>query len=251
MKINFLISEDAVTEVVDYVTILGILVLSIGLIGVTGYPILKNAQNSNHITNTKQSFTVLAEYINNVVKGQAPSKSVELKLYGEGLSIIPASARNSTINITLYNGSTNISYQYDLGVIEAQFDTAIIGYENTGTWINYSSGSTIMLSKPDIVISNYSVYIPVTTVSGSASVVGSGLVHVVATEIGSSLVSVPNITKISIIVNSSYTVGWQQRFLKETNSWTIRVPGTLIMGQDFNQPVNVYIQRKIINVQIQ
>lgn len=46
-KIKFLLSEDAVTEVVDFVTILGILVLSIGLIRVAGYPMLKTPKIIN------------------------------------------------------------------------------------------------------------------------------------------------------------------------------------------------------------
>ncbi len=248
---NLLSSEDAVSEVVDFVTILGILVLSIGVIGVAGYPLLKSAQEGNHIENTKQSFIVMGENLNKVVLGQAPSQSVEFKMYGEMLSVISASSRRSLINITLYNGTGNISYEYDLGVIEAEFDTAIVGYENSGTWVNYSSGGTIMLSKPVFVISNDSMYIPVTTISGSASIGGTGLVHVVAKELSSEFVHTPNVSSVRILVNSSYTEGWQQRFLKETNSWTVVFGSDMIMGRTFDKPVNVYIQRKVINIQIQ
>ncbi len=253
--INLLSSEDAVSEVVDFVTLLGILVLSIGMIGVAGYPLLKSAQEGNHIENTKQSFIVMGENLNKVVLGQAPSQNVEFKMYGEMLSVISASSRTSSINInlTVYNGTSTsnisyISYEYDLGVIEAEFDTAIVGYENSGTWVNYSSGGTIMLSKPVFVISNDSMYIPVTTISGSASIGGTGLVHMVAKEISSDFVHTPNVSSVKILVNSSYAQGWQQRFLKET---TIFYPSELFMVRAFNPPVNVYIQRKVINVQIQ
>ncbi len=233
--IKLLSSEDAVSEVVDFVTVLGILTLSIGIIGVAGYPMVKNAQEANHIENTRQSFVVLADNINKVMAGQAPSQNVELKMYGESLSVIQAAARTSTINITLVrdpgNGG-NVSYKYDLGAIEAEFDTAIIGYENTGAWINYSSGATIMISKPDFIIGNDSVYIPVATIGGSASTGGTGLVHLVAKEVASDdLIVTPNVKSIKIVVNSTYNEGWQQR--------------------DFNPPVNVYIQRKYIKVNIQ
>ncbi len=43
--IKLLSSDDAVSEVVDFVAIPGILVLSIGLIGGAGYLISKNAQD--------------------------------------------------------------------------------------------------------------------------------------------------------------------------------------------------------------
>lgn len=248
--IKFLCSEDAVSEVVDFVTILGILVLSMGVIAVAGYPVVKSAQETNHIENTMQSFVVLTENINKVVLGRAPSQNVELKMYGGGISVLSSSARTSTINITLIRDEGNVSFEYDLGAIEIRFDTAIIGYENTGAWINYTSGGTVMISKPELVIENHSVYIPVITVSGSSSVGGHGLVRVIAEERWSDLNHTSNVTSIRIMVNSSYTEGWQQRFLNETNSWSVLFPNMLIMGKSFDQPVDVYIQRKLISVRI-
>src|SRR5659263_220972 len=105
---KFLSSEDAVSEVVDFVTILGLLVLSIGLIGMAGYPIVENAQETNHIENTRQSFIVLANNINKVVMGQAPSQNVELKMYGGSLSVTGSSTINITANVTnISTGSIN------------------------------------------------------------------------------------------------------------------------------------------------
>lgn len=249
--INFLSSEDAVSEVMDFVTILGILVISIGLIGVAGYPILKNTQEANYIENTKQSFSVLTDNINKVMSGHAPSQNVELKLYGGTLSVIPASTRTSTINITLIREAGNVSVEYDLGAIEATFDSAIVGYENTGAWVNYSSGATLMIAKPEFVITNDSVFIPVVTIGGTSSVGGSGLVRVVVEDKWIELNATTDVKSIRIVVNSNYTKGWQERFLNETNSWSVFVPGELTMGRSFDTPVNVYIQRKLLNVVIQ
>lgn len=254
--INFLSSEEAVSEVMDFVTILGILVISIGMIGVAGYPMLKNAQEANYVENTKQSFAVLAENINKVMSGHAPSQNVELKLYGGMLSVIPASTRTSTINITLNKtepgGSTSeLTYDFDLGAIEATFDNAIVGYENTGAWVNYTSGATFMIAKPEFVIANDNVFIPVVTIGGTSSVGGSGLVRIVVEDKWIDLNVTTNVSSIKIIVNSSYTNGWQKRFFNETNGWTVQMGSDLIMGWNFNPPVNVYIQRKLLNVVIQ
>ncbi len=248
---NFLNSQKAVSEIIDFVTILGILVLSISVIGVAGYPMLKNTQDAKHLENTRESFTVLAENINKVVLGQSLSQSVELKMYGGMLSVLPSSVRESTINITLNNTSHVIfSETYRLGVIEAKYDAAAIGYENTGAWINYTSGATIMVSKPIFVISNNTIFIPVTTIIGSSSTGGSGLVRVVAEEIWSELNHTSDVKSIRIIVNSSYTGGWQEKFFKETNSWAA-LPGEQIMEKTFDAPVDVYIQQKAIYVQIE
>ena len=53
---KFLSSEDAVSEVVDFVTILGLLVLSIGLIGVAGYPISEKCPGSKPYRKYKTEF---------------------------------------------------------------------------------------------------------------------------------------------------------------------------------------------------
>ncbi len=250
--IKFLFHEDAVSEVIDFVTVLGILVLSIGIIGVAGYPLLKNAQEANYIENTKQSFAVLTDNINKVMSGHAPSQNVELKLYGGMLSVIPASTRTSKINITLNKtDNSEVTFEFELGAIEATFDSAIVGYENTGAWVNYTSGATLMIAKPEFVITNDSVFIPVVTIGGTSSVGGTGLVRVVAEDKWIELNMTTDVQSIRIVVNSSYTDGWQKRFLKETNSWSVRLGSDLIMGQDFNPPVNVYIQRKLLNVVIQ
>lgn len=251
---KFLSNEDAVSEVMDFVTILAILVLSIGMIGVAGYPMLKKAQEANYIENTKQSFSVLADNINKVMSGHAPSQNVELKLYGGMLSVISATTRTSTINITLIrtdaNGG-NVTFEFELGAIEATFDSAIVGYENTGAWVNYTSGATFMISKPEFVIANDSIFIPVVTIGGTSSVGGTGLVRVVVEDKWIDLNTTTNVNSIRIIVNSSYADGWQKRFLKETNSWSARLGSDLIMGYDFPAPVNVNIQRKLLNVVIQ
>jgi hypothetical protein len=250
--IKFLSSEDAVSEVMDFVTILGILVISIGMIGVAGYPMLKNAQEANYIENTKQSFVVLTDNINKVMSGHAPSQNVELKLYGGMLSVIPASTRTGSINITLNKtDNSEVTFEFELGAIEAAFDNAIVGYENTGAWVNYTSGATLMIAKPEFVITSDSVLIPVVTIGGTSSVGGSGLVRVVVEDKWIELNATTDVNSIRIVVNSSYSKGWQERFLKETNSWSVLFPGELIMGQDFNPPVNVYIQRKLLNVVIQ
>src|SRR5665811_1096899 len=93
---NFLFSNDAVSEVIDFVTMIGILMLSLSLIGLVGYPAIKSAQEIRYIENTRQSFFVLAENINKIALGNAPSRGVELKMYGGSLMV----TGNSTIAVS-------------------------------------------------------------------------------------------------------------------------------------------------------
>ena len=244
--INLLSSEDAVSDVVDFVTILGIMLLAISIISVAGFPMIQKAQEGNHIENTIQSFIVMGDNLDKIVSGQAPSQSVEMKIYGDTISIITNSVKVSMINITLIN-ETSYTYSFErpLGVIEADFDDVSIAYENTGVWAKYNSGTTIMLSKPDFIQSNDSFLIPVTTIVGSSSIGGQGLMRIVAKEMSGDLQSYKNITSIRIRVNSSYNDGWHSKFLNRPgwhNSANFK-------EKNFDSPgINVYILHKLINV---
>ncbi|MFA4956413.1 MAG: hypothetical protein WC556_05505 [Candidatus Methanoperedens sp.] len=209
MSIKFLSSEEAVSEVVDYVLLIGLLVLSIGLIGVAGYPIVKNVQEANHIENTRQSFIVLANNVNKVVMGQAPSQNVELKMYGGSLSV----TGNSWINITAKN-STNqnvILVDRQMRSIESVVGETIFAYEGTGVWAKYPNGNTILVSKP--LISNYSnmIVIPVVSIGGTSSMAGSGMSRVTARGMPSVTIY-KNMSNINVTINSTYSSGWESYF---------------------------------------
>ncbi len=218
--IKLLSSEDAVSEVVDFVTILGILMLSLGIIGVAGYPIVKNAQEANYIENTRQSFIVLAENVNKVVMGQAPSQNVELKLYEGSLSV----AGTSMINITAKNSSGylyNITYQ--MGSIESTVGDTTIAYEGTGVWARYPpDGNTVLANKPLITSQSNLLVIPVVTIIGHSSTGGSGMSGVLV-DGEPSILFWGNVNNITVTINSSYQSGWRNYF-NTTLHWS-KCPG--------------------------
>jgi len=215
-NIKFLSSEDAVSEVVDFVTILGLLVLSIGLIGMAGYPIVKNAQEANHIENTKQSFIVLANNVNKVAMGQAPSQNVELKMYGGSLSV----TGNSSINITASNSTDqNITLiDRQMRSIESVVGETVVAYEGTGVWVMYPNGNTILVSKPLISNQNKMLVIPVVAIGGTSSVGGSGMSRVTAKGIPY-LNVYKNMRNISVRINSTYSNGWENYFT-DVKGWS-------------------------------
>ncbi len=227
-----LLSEDAVSEVVDYVTILGILVISIGIIGVAGYPMVKNAQEANYIENTKQSFIVLADNVNKVVLGQAPSQNVELKLYGGTLSANGSST--ITVNFTIYNQSNNPPYDnitiyQQMRSIESTVGDTVIAYQGTGVWARYPNGYTLMVSKPLIANLSNMLVIPAVYISGTDSVGGSGMSRVVVDGVPG-IIFYKNASNITVTVNSSYTgnynTGGWANYLNKTMLWTIPIPGS-------------------------
>ncbi len=214
--IKFLFSEDAVSEVLDFITVLGILLVSIGIIGVTGYPLVKAAQEINNIETTKQSFTVLAANINKVVLGQTPSQSVELKMYGGSLSI----TGNSMITITAKNSSGNITTLVNstMRSIESVVGENVIAYEGTGVWIKYPNGNTLLVYKPLITNQSNVLVIPVVYINGTSSTGGSGMSRV--TVKGTPRATYyNNVSNVTVRINSSYSKGWED-YSEKTMSWS-------------------------------
>ncbi len=225
-SIKLLYSEDAVSEVVDFVTILGLLVLSIGIIGVAGYPIIKNAQEANHIENTKQSFIVLANNVNKVVIGQAPSQSVELKMYGGSLSVTGSSSINITansINITTGNIERIVLVDRQMRSIESTVGDTYVAYEGTGVWAKYPNGNTILVSKPLITNQSNVLVIPIVTIGGSSSAGGSGMSRVTVKGVPG-VVFYKNVSDIIVTINSTYYAGWKN-YVNSVMSWSFCISG--------------------------
>ncbi len=202
-------SQDAVAEVVDFVTILGILLLSLSIIGLAGYPVLKSAQETRYVENTRLSFVVMAESLNKVALGQSPSKSVELKMYGGSLNVnmdssIKINATNSTNKeITLIDSS--------MGSVTNSIGDTVVAYEGTGVWVKYPSGVTLNAYRPLINNQSEVVVIPVVSISGNSSMGGTGMARIRAEGVPR-VNTYNNMSNITITIKSDYTEGWQDYF---------------------------------------
>lgn len=211
---NFIDSDDAVAEVLDFVSIIGILILSFSIIGIAGYPVLKSAQETRYIENTRLSFIVLAENMNKIALGQAPSKSIELKLYGGSLST--TGENTIVINATVYNSSKsppydNLSFSTDLRSIENSVENTVVAYEGTGVWIKYPNGVVLNAYRPLIINQGNMLVIPVVTVYGNSSVSGNGMSRINAKGIPD-ITFWRNASNIEIRFTGNYIAGWKDYF---------------------------------------
>lgn len=214
-------SQDAVTEVMDFIAIIGILLLSFSIIGVAGYPVLKSAQETRYLENTKLSFVVLADNINKVALGLAPSRSIEIKIYGGRLG----STGDSTIkiNATRFNSSKDPPYEeitlvnQQLRSIENYVGDTVVAYEGTAVWIKYPNGVILNPYRPHITNQTNTLVIPVVLINGNSSIGGTGMSRVVAKGM-TRVKPYPNVSNVTITVNSSYIDGWRD-FYTNVMSW--------------------------------
>ncbi|VVB86409.1 Uncharacterised protein [uncultured archaeon] len=200
-------ANEAVAEVLDFVTLVGILLLSFSLIGLVGYPALRSNQEARYIENTRLSFTVLANNLNKVANGQAPSQSMELKMYGGRLSV----RGDSTINITANNSAgqrVTILPTQQMRTIENSIDDNVVAYEGTGVWVKYPNGVILTAYKPLVTNQSNVLVMPVVTITGISSSSGTGLSRITAKGL-QSFDFQSNMSNIIVTINSSYIDGWK------------------------------------------
>lgn len=247
MANTFTGSEDAVSEMVDFSIILSIMLLAIGIIVVAGAPLLENIQKTQHTENIRQGFEVLALNLNKVVQGNAPSQSVEMKMYGGSLSVTGDNYIN--VDLQIWNSSDN-RYETDsvvgtrVKMIENSYQDTFVSYENTGVWIKYNNEQALMVSEPRFTYANNVLVIPVASIGGSTSLSGSGLVRVTADGHGKKVYRYENVSQVNISLTSDYFQAWA-RYLNESLQMPIvMVDGTnktINASKEYPNNIDVYI----------
>ncbi|WP_218838020.1 DUF7289 family protein [Candidatus Methanoperedens nitratireducens] len=259
--LHFMKSEDAVAEVLDFVTIVGILMLSFSLIGLVGYPALKNAQEARYIENTKQSFVVLADNINKVATGQAPSHGGVIKMYGGTLSVTGGSTIQ--VNMTVYNSTSNsIEEKYvleQMRSIENSIGDTKVVYEGTGVWVKYPTGYVLNAYKPLITNRSDILIIPVIYINGFPAKSGTDMskITVCQQEIPSeeggcgqpSITYWSNVSNVTVIITGDYNSGWKDYF-NGTMKWSTSADGTYTARLNDTRNLDVYILKSQLYTEI-
>jgi hypothetical protein len=250
---HFLKSEEAVAEVLDYITIIGILLLSFSVIGLGGYPILKSAQETRYIENTKLTFIILAESFNKIALGHTLSQSLELKMYGGRLGVTGKSSDSSIkINATWYNstkhGNEEITlYDQQMRTVENTIGDTAVAYEGTGVWIKYPNGYVLNAHKPLFSNQGNMFVIPVMNIGGVSSAGGSGINRIRA-EGNSDVDFYGNVSNLTVTINSSYIDGWKN-YYKDELSFSDCDPGKCTVRLNRSN-LDVYILRAKMDVVI-
>ena len=250
---QFLNSGDAVAEVLDFLTILGILILSFSLIGLMGYPAIRSAQESRFTENTRQSFVVLADNVNKIALGQAPSQSVEIKLYGGKLSV----TGNSTIQIngTIYNASSGHNEDTMLDMenmrsIENSIGETMVAYEGTGVWVKYPNDVILNPSQPLIIKQSNVLIIPIVYLYGESEMAGTGISRVTLCPdepCSPELTIWSNVSNVTITITGNYVSGWKDYFRNAKGmNWEIGGTGDNYTAKLNNTGMDVHILKTLI-----
>lgn len=171
---NFLSSETAASEAIGHAILLGITVVGVSMILLYGVPAIYSLEDMANIKNAEQTFTLLDSRASIAALGESPLQITNVNLGGGTVTVKPNSSTSKSY-ITIKSNAFNVTIP--MGKIEYQFGDRIIAYEGGGVWSKYPSGS-VMLSPPDFHYNGITLTLPVTNISGNASVGGKGTASV-------------------------------------------------------------------------
>jgi hypothetical protein len=140
-------NDSAVSEVVGFMIIFGIMLTGIGLITMYGYPMLMQEQQNTNIRNMERNMIVLQNDLKSLTYKNVPYQETMLQVSGGTLSIARDGSLKSKFNVD--NGSTNLDFSTGGILYNSQDGTTTIALENGAVHTRmWSSEGSAMVSEP-------------------------------------------------------------------------------------------------------
>ncbi len=208
-------NDAAVSETVGFILMFSIVILSMSMIYILGYPILQKHIESSVFENAQQSFIVLQSDMKRVAFEQVPVKTMKIKLHSSTLSI---DNRSSILINYFYDDGTGHSHFYNTGEVEFTKDEKVLTYENGGVWAKQPPSGAIMVSKPPIYTGKLNntnmTTIGVVNINGRHSTGGNGITSITMQHNTSDLITPQEEVDVTVQINSVYASQWA-RYLDE------------------------------------
>lgn len=187
-------SDLAVSEVVGYVIIAGLILTSISIAYVNGYPALQDVRDQERQDSVASAFSIMKDNIREITTGGSAKRQTEMNLIGDSLGVdsdrkswIHISIENST-GAELCNRKCNVSvdpivYENSAGGLTSTRAPGPSSTQVTVDQILYENGAVIrdpggtgsgMREEPDWVIEQEGVIIKTIATRGSNTVTGEG-----------------------------------------------------------------------------
>ncbi|MBP2031023.1 hypothetical protein J2755_001971 [Methanohalophilus levihalophilus] len=237
--------ENAVSEVVGFILIFGMVILAIGIIYAFGYPMLQSNMETSVFESSEQSFIVIQSNMKAVAFEQSPVKTTKMKIQTATL----AYSNESFIQID-YNGTT---IKKALGRIELIQDEKKIVYESGGVFKRYDRDSQVLVSNPHIfstVAASGENVVSVGIISlygNAASSGGGGIISLSMEHNTSQLTQMNDNATLTLTVNSSLAPRWATH-LEEEGFTITSSSDTEVTAQMTN--TNVIIGEHVVDVEI-
>jgi hypothetical protein len=154
-------SERGQSEVLGYVLVFSVVVLTVALVTVSGQAALAEARDTQQTGNLEAGFEVLAANVDDVVRGGVPSRATELDLSGGRLSL------GSPVAVTVraeYASNGSLAFEDAVAtrpiVYRAESGAELV-YANGAVIIEGKEGGVAMLREPRALFSPERAVVPI------------------------------------------------------------------------------------------
>ncbi len=226
-------SEDAVSEVVGYTLLLGIIVMAIGIISVTALPIIQDAKEKAYLKNVEQGFTVLDSKVSLVSLGKQPTQIVQMYTQAGGITVNDTGF--SHMKVTFTNGTTTyVVYDGSIGNIQYQLGNNKIAYEGGGVFRKYpGEGDPVIITPPEFHYNGETLTLPIIRINSNQSFSGTGVVTLRLVSEHTPNVLFPNPDEnpeyinplllgkqVNVVIKSDYYKAWA-KYIEERTEATV------------------------------
>ena len=141
------------SEVVGYVLVFSVVVLTVALVTVSGQAAMGEARDTQQTANLEAGFHVLAANVDDLVRGDAPSRSTELDVSGGRVSL------GSPVTVAVRaeytsNGSLAFEHARAIRPLVYRADSgAELVYANGAVIVRGKEGGVAMLRRPQVLLS--------------------------------------------------------------------------------------------------
>lgn len=225
------------SEAAGVVLLLGIVILSLGALGVLGANSFDETEAGVSIEIAQHELTRLAGEIEDVTLGDTPVKTVPLKLDGAdsmGTTIVRGTA--GSISVTVDDEEI---YSGDLGVIEYEHSGVRIAYQGGGVWRRSPGGYSEVVLAPSFTAENLStatLSIPITVVGGMDGLSDGAVIERVDAQKLYPSLKVSEKETVQISIQSRYYRAWGKYVVERLNV----SEGDLVTDPNENQVTVTY-----------
>jgi hypothetical protein len=153
-------SDRAVSEVVSYVLVFGLIVSAVGIISVSGLSTLQDVRDEEQIANAERAFDILSDNIEDIHRRGAPSRATEISLGEAELST------GSNVTMTVYvddgdgNGLEQEAERRIRPVVYNGGEQREIAYE-AGAVFRTNRDGGVIVEEPPLLIDEQRVHLPI------------------------------------------------------------------------------------------
>jgi len=240
--------ESAVSEVIGYVIILGIVFVVFGLIFFNATTLFSETEETERLENAQRGLTVLQSNVEEIVFGDSPRRTTQVRLSGGSVSV---GSQRTRVNLSV---DGEVVRNRTLSPIEYTFNDEGVSYENGAVFRRTLSG-TVMASEPGWVIRDDMVSISTVRTFGGGSLGGESTVSVRTESAGDAfVVSNDTVNTVNVTLTSENAVAWNRYFedLEAENAGTVDnvtyIPGDNRVRMDMSidpDQTFVYVERPI------